>query len=233
MENRQVRLPRLNLARVQATEVVLQVSYDWTPERSELFSDLLEPLPDQANGTYVSFSEYAPSGAAKVRHYIIASVMRWQSDDEQASLHLFVRYTLSNPTPPVAIPRSLRRESQLAPRIFALGSASRLWSSVEFRFPKRPSDALWFPLPTRLSGEGTLPGLFEIRGVRGVKLVDEPSGDSEYSFTLDQPQGNDIFVDVRSDMTEPFTPQLPRRILARAHRIALGLVGPEPKQEDR
>jgi len=233
MDTRQGRFPRLNLARVDSTEVVIWGFYDWTPERSELFSDLLEPLPDGARSAYVSFSEYAPRGGAKVRHYIVAYATRRQRDDEQAPLHLSVRYTLSDPADPVEIPRSLRRESQLAPRLFALGSPSGLWSSVEFHFSKRPSDALWFPLPTRLSGERALPGLFEVRGVRGVKLVDDQSGASEYSFTLDQPQGKDIFVDVRFDMTEVVTPQLPKQVLARAHRIALGLVGPEPKQEDR
>jgi hypothetical protein len=89
------------------------------------------------------------------------------------------------------------------------------------------ASTMWFPLPSRIGGTSDSPELFEIRGIRGVKLTDEDAGahDWEYWFTIDRPEGEEVVVDLHFDQRTRFTQELPTLALERGREIAQRLLG--------
>lgn len=211
------RFPRLDLGGEHATSLMIQARYPWMEERARLVGET-----SHSGGIDLGpfrFIRYSARDASRSKLLILVAISVVHG--EPRSILLSVSYG------PMMNEFGRRRssgtpESKLIEITEALGEPSWMRARVDYRFTGRDPDRLWFPLPTSLAGRGE-GEIFEIRGVRGAKRAEDGTG-VEYTFILDRPSNETIYLSAEFALDGPFTPETVREALGRADRLVPELV---------
>ncbi len=217
------RLSRINLASENATSLTVVSRFDWTEERGEIIAQLPKadlPLPFEARMAEVTYSS---KGGVPHEASLNILALDVAPIDDQPPIYVVLRYSLpSDPSP-----RGARFDipvSDIIETALLLGVPESQHADVSFRFRGRGGSDLWFPLPTRLAGSRAPEDLFEVRGVRGVKLRSTAADAWEYRFALECPHGEDVPLELSFDIPGAFDPHSGRLALRRAAGIVPDLV---------
>lgn len=210
-------LPRLDLPARQAAGLELFIFYPWTERVAELF----DPMRD--GKTFNSRRIYS---RRKQKHLVAVAVQRID-EAEETGLVVRMNYDASDRVQSLTVPREDNREEEVLSRLFAIPESPPIGCTMVFQFADVDPTMLWFPLPSRIRGPADAAEIFEIRGVRGVKLAHEDVGvhEWEYHFTLERPEGKEVFVSLHFDLNLPFTLDIPAQALERGAEIVQGLAG--------
>jgi len=215
-------LKRINLAEASVTELSIRASYRRSDEHIAHLHDVIGLQQQSGPSTFVSISTYTPRrGKTRPRHFILGSVMAGGPEEDFILLALTI--STYSPYPYERPSRKLSQESKLLEFRERMGEPLSMSASVEFVFTEVNSNSLWFPLPTQLASRDDT-AVYEIRGVRAARLTDAGSDDEEYTFTLDRPFGDDVFLDVRFVMDNHLRLDSPGDVLNRAATIARTLM---------
>lgn len=208
-------LPKLNLVRRQATHLSLACNIPWNAAVESAFGDALDE-----DGDALAVRKYS---ASKTPH-ILSEYLR--KSDDLARLVVSISYDAGSSVPATAVPKELQGELELIDRFKRLEDSYETHCHVDFRFGSsdETGGGAWFPLPTPTSAPGReAPSpVDEIRGIRGVKLV-EGSDELEYDFVLDRPLNRDISLSVTFDLIVAVDRGTPQAVLDRASGVAARL----------
>lgn len=223
MELDRPQLPRLDLQSKDVLRFDLFVTYRWTEQIAELFTPLLNGEAFYSRTTY----------SRQKRKYLVTATIRRFGDEEDENLIVNLVYDGTDRIESLQPRREAQRESEFLPRLLAVPDIRPIFCTMEFGFDTVDPEALWFPLPSRIGASGDAGEVFEIRGVRAVKLAAEDAGvnDWEYGFILDRPNGEAVKISVHFDLNRRFTLDVPAQALERGTEIARRLTGqPTPKR---
>lgn len=207
--------PRINLVREQALVVSVFCTFQWDDEVASLFDEILE------EDRFISLRKYR---AGKTDHVLTEFTSRFR-EGEGGSDDLAVRieYNIAA-VPDGSVPRELRREGQLLPRLATLPEPATLECHADFSFEidEGAVGSMWFPLPTSIPPvRGVELPVDEIRGIRGVKRRGEE--DTEYSFILDRPRNGPLFLSVDFQLRGRLSAHTLVEVLDHAKNVAKGL----------
>lgn len=217
MTSKQSSFPRLDLAKNHIDTLTfscfLTVHSETTP-RIDL-SDLLEA------GRFFSVTPYS---RGKVRHVIVESV---DAANPELGPFVWVRYETRSDLPGRLPPKIYRHEGKLVQRFNDVSQEFTMSCQVDFSIAADLAErsASWFPLPVTLSDlspEISSP-ISEIRGIHGYKLKSDQTNESEqvdYSFILDRPRNQDVYLSIEFSLTSTINNNVPQVILERALSIA-------------
>lgn len=218
MSAKSPRFPRMDLPRFGMSELGMSVSLPWSESIDLAFGSLV------SEQVFRSGTLYTLKGTS---HIIVVVAGRQIADevDDESQLHVQIRFFVVPDDVSVQVPRSDRREAEFVSALAGVSERSTIECTIELVLDQVDVDALWFPLPT-LVGERS--DGYEIRGVRAAKVSGGSDGDGDFSFTMDRPTGEAVFIDLRFLLDERITVETPRRVIDRGFMIAQQLVGSIP-----
>jgi hypothetical protein len=211
--------PRVDLPRSNAVELNFYAEYDWNEQVEKAFEAILPP----DGSPFISGNTYVVRGT---KHLVTALAFR-NSKEAPTELVARVMYDARDNLSKLRIPKKDQRVAEVLSALSDLTVRTSIGCNVEFKFDKIEIDDLWFPLPSSLGGPGGSGDVFEIRGVRGVKVSGDEgnSGDWDYSFTLDRPTSEEVYVDLHFHEDGPYSAGLIADALERGSTLARQLVG--------
>jgi len=214
--------PRLDLQSKHVSRFDLFVAYPWTEQIAALFDSLLGDKGFESRTAY----------SRQKRKYLITATIRRLSDEEDDHLLVRLVYDGTERVQSVRPRGEAQREDEFLPRLLVIPDSRPIGCTLELDFDTVDPAALWFPLPSRIGASSDAGEVFEIRGVRAVKLAAEDAGvhDWEYGFILDRPNGESVRMTLHFDLTQRFTLDLPIQALERGTEIAQRLTG-QPTQK--
>lgn len=223
MEFGRLQLPRLDLQSKHVSRFDVFIAYPWTAQIADLFDPLLGDKGFDSRTLY----------QRQKRKYLIVAIIQRLGDEDDDVLLVRLIYDGTERVQSLRSNREAQREDEFLPRLLAISDSRPIGCTFELDFETIEPETLWFPLPSRIGSSGDGGEVFEIRGVRAVKLADEDAGvhNWEYSFILDRPDGESVTITLHFDLEQRFTLDLPVQALERGSEIALRLIGqPTPKR---
>lgn len=223
----QQKFPRLNLARVEAVQLIVFGTYESTEERRALLPERRHRAPGtQPERGIVGFAQYTTRGKHRASYQIAATS---HTDDDNDEIHVTISYRELDGG---GSRRTVRgSEEAFLEIVQAMGTPREAHGLALFEFDRRAPNQLWFPLPVTLAGRSP-EDTIEVRGVRGAKLGSE-GGDPDYEFILDRPTGQEVLLRVELKIEEPITPEVVQTMSHRASVIARELVQAPSSEEIR
>jgi hypothetical protein len=220
MDSNAVDFPRINLPRLRIVELrfsaVIQIAPD--PERFPILAAL------QEGGQFAAFTAYSRE---KRRHLI--GELAYALPNQPGNRFVQVVYDASSSVPEGKVPRELAASGALLTELEATAEVTTVTCHVDFHVPfdvGAPTGlAIGLPIPISPADDGTWP-ITELRGVRGVKLTSGTGGKAstpEYSFILDRPENDDVFLSLDFQVDRAINRQTPEHVVARATSIGRSL----------
>lgn len=213
MATSRARPSRLDLKKRHVTQLTFSALREW----SERYTDQYQFLDDQHDDFI--FTSYASRGNS---YNLSAGIIR-RTLNEEDGIFISVTYEVVPPQETV-YQKDSKGEAEFWERVEVLQEEGFVRCSVQFEFESIDDTKLWFPLPSRVGGSTHSPELYEIRGVRGALVPLENAADG-YEFTLDRPEGTDVYLSVVFWLRVPVTTSLGTLVLSRAVEIAARLTG--------
>lgn len=221
------RFSRINLHSNNITELDVIATFPYTDDRVAALEGLpaldLPQLP-----FFISTMPYRPRGG--VRHVANLAVMvpplsrSNETIQSKETIQVLLSYATEFSRDLFEAHHVNRREADLWAAVLNFGIPTDLTGTVQFSFPGRGGDDLWFPLPVSLAGSKEPEDVFEIRSVSGVKLSKAKPGDRGYRFTISCPFGKDVSLRMSFDFEGVLHPSIVRMVLRQAVRLAPDLV---------
>ena len=190
MKQKSPRLPRLNLAKYQATSVFIQGWHDPSDVTPTVLQHEINKDPSPADDVGVTH-QWLYSTRDGAEHSVSACIGPGGGQPGQIVFWIRYRFPARLFTP---IGKEARSQAEFLRLATALGAPARATGTVDFRFKRVDQASLWFPLPTKLAGKSGDVDI-EVRGVRGVRPAcdEHPFG---YSFILERPASRDVFATI-------------------------------------
>lgn len=221
MVARKTRVPRLDLLGHGASSLTFHCRLPSSNSVRGLFSDLLEEDQD-----VLSLSTYVKNSSP----YLVTE--RFESGEpDPEGFFAYVEYELLGALPSEPPPEEVRREGVVFERLRAMAEPIRLHCHVAFEFsPEDPPRVITaFPLPWPFPERDDSP-IDEIRGIRGVKYLGEGASRTQYSFIMDRPSNQTVYLTVTFFRTASVTARTLGGILRSATNVADRLVRKAPVQ---
>lgn len=205
---------KLNLPKHCLDSLSLRCLLPSDKKTSEVFAGVL--------GEKKVFRSVSHYSREKILHVVFQAVDRGDPNEDDYILTVAYQVFPSNLRAPR---KSLDRTTELLERLACIEAPSQVRWEIDFEFPReRGQNAMAaFPLPMEFQ-RSDIPGVpFDvIQGIRAAKFG--PSGKVDYSFLLDRPENDDIYLLLRFETTERISAVSPAIGLAKAVDISNRLV---------
>lgn len=221
MAHRRTRVPRLDLLGRGASSLAFHCRLPNSDRVRELFLDTLDEGQE-----VLSFSTYVKDSVP----YLVTERFEFAEPVSEGYL-AYVEYTLLDALPSEPPPEEYRREGLVFAHLSSMGEPIRLRCHVSFEFlPGDSSQVITaFPLPFPLSRRDDSP-IDEIRGVRGVKSIGEGASRTQYSFIMDRPSNQTVYLTVTFFRTTIVTARALGGVLRSGSNVAARLIGQAPTE---
>jgi hypothetical protein len=218
MSDKPMRFPRLGLRSNDVRDVSILAEYQRTDAidealkaHSQLVSDPEISLTTSLHA--FAFWRYTERGQASPN---LVSGLVLNRSEMEPSVAVIIEYKILNTAESTPPPSKPQEQNAFFSLVSKLGEPTEVLATVDFRVPNPRADALWFPLPTELSGWSP-DDAYVIRGVRGRKVAASES-DAAFDFTLERIENGDVVLSISDRLQGVVSPELIKRVLEGARR---------------